>query len=105
MHTAARLFAGSQSSTNCAFYNEKSHESKNCKLALNLDLQEKQLCWPRRNAVIDVSRLDTWAILNHLLDGAPDCYKMTAQHLQKSMYVDNCVASVKSEADLTKFYK
>ncbi|GIY05423.1 reverse transcriptase [Caerostris extrusa] len=28
---------------------------------------------------------------------------MTAQHLQKSMYVDNCVASVKSEADLTKF--
>ncbi|GIY58225.1 integrase core domain protein [Caerostris darwini] len=43
------------------------------------------------------------ATLNHLLDGAPDCYKMTAQHLQKSMYVDNCVASVKSEADLTKF--
>ncbi|GIX68485.1 reverse transcriptase [Caerostris darwini] len=43
------------------------------------------------------------ATLNHLLDGAPDCYKMTAQHLQKSMYVDNCVAIVKSEADLTKF--
>ncbi|XP_055928220.1 uncharacterized protein LOC129959422 [Argiope bruennichi] len=43
------------------------------------------------------------ATLNHLLDGAPDCYKMTAQHLQKYMYVDNCVASVKSEADLTQF--
>ncbi|XP_055928633.1 uncharacterized protein LOC129959765 [Argiope bruennichi] len=43
------------------------------------------------------------ATLNHLLDGVSDCYKMTAQHLQKSMYVDNCVASVKSEADLTKF--
>ncbi|XP_055928617.1 uncharacterized protein LOC129959750 [Argiope bruennichi] len=43
------------------------------------------------------------ATLNSLLDGAPDCYKMAAQHLQKSMYVDNCVASVKSEADLTKF--
>ncbi|GIY83881.1 hypothetical protein CDAR_224041 [Caerostris darwini] len=43
------------------------------------------------------------ATLNHLLDGAPDCYKMTAQHLQKSMYVDNCVVSLKSEADLTKF--
>ncbi|GIY91967.1 hypothetical protein CEXT_767321 [Caerostris extrusa] len=41
MHTAAGLFAGSQSSTNCAFCNEKNHESKNCKLALNLDLQEK----------------------------------------------------------------
>ncbi|GIY22591.1 cytoplasmic aconitate hydratase [Caerostris darwini] len=44
MHTAAGLFAGSQSSSNCAFCNEKNHESKNCKLALNLDLQEKQLC-------------------------------------------------------------
>ncbi|GIY21609.1 hypothetical protein CDAR_471351 [Caerostris darwini] len=41
MHTAAGLFAGSQSSSNCAFCNEKNHESKNCKLALNLDLQEK----------------------------------------------------------------
>ncbi|GIY52761.1 reverse transcriptase [Caerostris extrusa] len=220
MHTAAGLFAGSQSSTNCAFCNEKNHESKNCKLALNLDLQEKttllakkKCCYrcfktghrirqctnkikcsqcQRRHynvmcpelkqvestgsdkivdkavensnekfntlanptcsadvllqtlvvylygndgnfpvrALIDtgsqkscitketVSKMSYepiraedmihnlfwwWATLNHLLDGAPDCYKMTAQHLQKSMYVDNCVASVKSEADLTKF--
>ncbi|GIX78897.1 reverse transcriptase [Caerostris darwini] len=43
------------------------------------------------------------ATLNHLLDGTPDCYKMTAQHLQKSMYVNSCVASVKNKADLTKF--
>ncbi|GIY92848.1 hypothetical protein CEXT_33231 [Caerostris extrusa] len=41
IHTAAGLFAASQISINCAFCNEKNHESKNCKLALNLDLQEK----------------------------------------------------------------
>ncbi|GIY14969.1 DUF1758 domain-containing protein [Caerostris extrusa] len=274
MHTAVGLFAGSQSSTNCAFCNEKNHESKNCKLALNLDLQEKQTLLAKKKccyrcfktghmqvvstgsdklvakavensnekfhtlanptcsadvllqtlvvylygndgnfpvrALIDTGSQKSYitkeavskmsyepiraedmihnllvvqrvsrniiytkymqavfkrtitvlsklmikrqyvliyqerfldlglkrlkkkgiflsdkeacpddaassvhlligadiagATLNHLLDGAPDCcYKMTAQHLQKSMYVDNCVASVKSEADLTKF--
>ncbi|GIY46279.1 hypothetical protein CEXT_376001 [Caerostris extrusa] len=105
MHTAAGLFAGSQSSTNCAFCNEKNHESKNCKLALNLDLQENNFAGQEEMLL---SMFQDWthgATLNHLLDGTPDCYKMTAQHLQKSMHVDNCVASVKKRGWLDKVYK